>query len=46
MQTGWFLGAGKGTGTEDGDGNGDGDGAKLGAPLTFLPLPYPLLADI
>jgi folate-binding protein YgfZ len=44
MQTGWYLGAG--TGTDIGTGRGTGDVAKLGAPLTFLPLPYPLLEDI
>jgi folate-binding protein YgfZ len=40
MQTGWYLGAATGIDT------GSGDGATLGAPLTFLPLPYPLLEDI
>jgi len=42
MKTGWYLGTDTGTST----GTGDGDGATLGAPLTFLPLPYPLLEDI
>jgi hypothetical protein len=46
MQTGWYLGAATATATATGIGTGSGDGITLGAPLTFLPLPYPLLEDI
>jgi hypothetical protein len=42
MKTGWYLGTDTGTGTV----TDAGDGSTLGAALTFLPLPYPLLEDI
>ena len=38
MQNGWYLGTSTG--------GGNSDSATLGAALTFLPLPYPLLEDI